>query len=344
MKTIHSHSIPLEDVLQDLAGELGTKVHKKCGCYLVKIPAAWGQGYIQGIDFDGGLGILLYHCTFHEDVEIRFTVNEVHPLKFLFCEMGQLSHQFENSDEIHSMERLENIIVASADINGHVIRFTAKTETKINSLEINRQHFVGPMNCELRTLEKTLQALFRDVKAKRVFYHKGHYSLAMADLFAKLHRNFINHFMEYVFLKSTAYKMLFLSIHQFFDDLRDPEKKSILRTAELKCVRQAAELINNEILDFTTIPALAFQVGLNANKLQNGFKEIFHQTVNEYVQERRLDVAKGLIKNSDLSISEIVDRIGFSSKSYFSKLFRQRYGTTPSAYRKNRREPTHHQK
>lgn len=294
----------------------------------------------MGINFDAGLGILLYHCTFKEDVEIHFTVNQIHPLKFLFCELGELTHQFENDHDFHKMDRLENIIVASCDKNGHIIRFKGGIETKINSLEIIRDRFSEVMDCEIKSLGKNLEALFKDKKAERVFYHHGHYSLVMADLFAALTDQFQNIFMEHVFLEGTAYRMLFLQLQQYIDDLREPENKSVLRKAEIKRVQAAAEIINNEILDYTTVPALAAQVGLNTNKLQNGFREMFDTTVNDYVQERRLDVARELIKNSDLNISEIVYRIGFSSKSYFSKVFRERYGLSPSIYRRQRKKTT----
>jgi AraC-like DNA-binding protein len=62
---------------------------------------------------------------------------------------------------------------------------------------------------------------------------------------------------------------------------------------------------------------------------------MFNQTVNTYVQGIRLDLAKDLLLNFDYSISEIVYLIGLSSKSYFSKIFREHYGTTPSEFRQS---------
>ena len=41
-----------------------------------------------------------------------------------------------------------------------------------------------------------------------------------------------------------------------------------------------------------------------------------------------------MLKNTDLNISQIVYSIGFSSRSYFSKIFKEKYGITPNKFKK----------
>jgi len=94
MHKIISHSIPFREVLNDLSKELETTYTQSCEEYTLKIPSKFGTGSIKGINFKEGLGLLIYNCKFHEDLEIHFIVNEVHPLKFLFCEEGGFSHHF----------------------------------------------------------------------------------------------------------------------------------------------------------------------------------------------------------------------------------------------------------
>lgn len=61
---------------------------------------------------------------------------------------------------------------------------------------------------------------------------------------------------------------------------------------------------------------------------------MYGMTVNQYVHSHRLKQATSLLGNSDLNISEIVIKVGLSSKSYFSKIFKDTYGVTPTGYRK----------
>ena len=73
-------------------------------------------------------------------------------------------------------------------------------------------------------------------------------------------------------------------------------------------------------------------IGLSASKLQEGFKDMHGRTVNNFICHIRLLKAEQLLKNSDLNISEIVYSLGWSSRSYFSKIFKEKYNCTPSFY------------
>ena len=68
--------------------------------------------------------------------------------------------------------------------------------------------------------------------------------------------------------------------------------------------------------------------------MQDGFKFLYNRTVTEYIRHIRLESARDLLKTTDLNISQIVYTIGFSSRSYFSKIFREKYGITPNEFKK----------
>lgn len=54
----------------------------------------------------------------------------------------------------------------------------------------------------------------------------------------------------------------------------------------------------------------------------------------EYCISRRLDYAAGLLINSEMSVGEIIDRCGYQNRSYFYRVFRNRFGQSPLEYRK----------
>ena len=65
---------------------------------------------------------------------------------------------------------------------------------------------------------------------------------------------------------------------------------------------------------------------------------VFHQQTgfyfNDYLNEERLKYAVGLMENTSMKLKDIVDQAGFSSQTYFNRLFKRRYGTPPNAYRR----------
>ena len=131
-----------------------------------------------------------------------------------------------------------------------------------------------------------------------------------------------------------AYQILTHQILQYQDDKKDEGSRTLIRSSELKQINHISSLIESNISDVPTVENLAREAGLNINKLQEGFKKLYGTTVNNYVQKTRLDAAYSLLTKTDLSISEIVNAIGLSSKSYFSKIFKEKYSISPSEFRK----------
>ena len=64
------------------------------------------------------------------------------------------------------------------------------------------------------------------------------------------------------------------------------------------------------------------------------FKKTTGFTVMDYVLKTRIVAAKGLLSETELSISEISNRCGFGSISYFCRVFKEHTGLTPLQYRK----------
>jgi AraC family transcriptional regulator len=54
----------------------------------------------------------------------------------------------------------------------------------------------------------------------------------------------------------------------------------------------------------------------------------------EFVQSKRIEAARQMLRNRGLSLAELACRLGFSSQSHFTRVFRRATGFTPAAYRK----------
>jgi len=335
LKTIQVKSLPFNLVIADMAEALNCAVRSSCGEYWLNVPKKWGKGTIKGINFEGGLGIIQFDCTFNEDLEIQYSVNKVHPLKFIYCLDGFVKHSFENENEWHELEQYQCNILGSENYNGHILHFLGGTSTRITSLEIDREAFQAKMDCELKGLDADLKELFLDKIAKRKFYYQGYYSLKIAEIFNRI-QDFKNiDLIRRLYLEGKSYSVLSQQILQYQDDLKEVGNRSLLRRSEILIVQKAAKIIIEEISELDNIDELSKRVGLNVNKLQEGFKYFYHDTVNGYIQTIRLEIAKDLLSNSDYNISEVVQKVGLSSNSYFSKVFKEKYNISPSDFKQN---------
>lgn len=335
MQTIQVASLPLDEVIHEIADAFNAGTIKNLGEYVVQLPENVGSGTIKAINFDGGLGIIQYNCAFNEDTEIQFVVNKIHPLKFLYVIDGKLHHRFANEGDTHIVYKFQNAIVASSDSHGHILSFKKKVKTSIFSLEIDREKFQKKTGFKKDGMDPKLKRLFADVNADESFYYEGEYSLRMADIFRKIDDFEGSDFLYTLFMESIAFQTLVEQMSQYLDDQREEKNRTVLRRSEINGIMKAADYINNNLATYKALPYLIKHTGLNASKLQEGFKHLYNKTVNQYVYDARLTLAKELLMNTDDSISEIVYKIGLSSKSYFSRVFKEEYGVQPSNFRKN---------
>lgn len=77
----------------------------------------------------------------------------------------------------------------------------------------------------------------------------------------------------------------------------------------------------------------AHYFGFNPNYFSNLIKHKTGKNFVELVDERRMREARNLLGQPDISLKEIVNRVGYSSKSFFYKKFNEYYGETPAAMR-----------
>ena len=336
MNTIQVQSLPLKDVIIGFADSFSTHYTEHCGEYYIDIPSTWGEGSIRGINFEGGLGLIQYECKFHEDLEIQFVVDKIHPLKYLFCLEGCLNHRFINDHEVHELEQYQNAIVASEQRNGHILRFSKDTFSDIYSLEIDRQKFKEKLECEIDISRPKIHDMFNDDKATRTFYYQGLYSLTLAMLFQEMKEFQYRGLIKKIFLEGKAYQILSNQLIQYDDDDKLESNRNLLRKSEVKSILEAVAHIETNLEHLGSIKEIAQKVGLNANKIQDGFKSMYGQTVNEYIQKTRLEVAKNLLLKTNYPIQEVMEKVGWNSKSYFSKIFKDTYQRSPSDFRKMR--------
>ncbi len=111
--------------------------------------------------------------------------------------------------------------------------------------------------------------------------------------------------------------------------------KFLTKDVEKEKILKAKEIILKQLHHPPTIPELSLQIGINQCYLKKGFKELFGSTVYEFVQEQRMLQAKMLLSTSDFSVSQVAEKIGFSSLSSFSAAFKKHTGVFPSELQLN---------
>lgn len=95
------------------------------------------------------------------------------------------------------------------------------------------------------------------------------------------------------------------------------------------------KLINSDLSISLTIDQIADAVGTHRKRLTDIFKNAYGNTVYGYIREMRMQKACEFLKNDNLSVQSISDMLSFTSAANFATAFKDRFGASPSQFRKH---------
>lgn len=100
-----------------------------------------------------------------------------------------------------------------------------------------------------------------------------------------------------------------------------------------KLITKAKYIIQESFERPLNMEQLSRELPMGYSLFRKAFKEVTGQSPNQYHLNLRLERAKYLLKMTTLNIGEVGFQTGFESVSYFSKLFKKKYGTSPKNFR-----------
>ncbi|MGM9607621.1 MAG: helix-turn-helix domain-containing protein [Oscillospiraceae bacterium] len=98
-------------------------------------------------------------------------------------------------------------------------------------------------------------------------------------------------------------------------------------------VRAAKEYIAKHYMKTLTLEEISKHVHLNASYLSIVFKKETGQNFSDYLTSYRIEMAKNMLRQGDMSIAAISEAVGYADSKYFSRIFTRLVGIKPSAYR-----------
>lgn len=98
-------------------------------------------------------------------------------------------------------------------------------------------------------------------------------------------------------------------------------------------VHRAQHWLQKNMTKEIRIAELANDLAVSERTLIRRFSTVLNQSPLTYLQHLRIDAARAMLEAGDLGIEQIASQIGYGNPSSFSRLFRQRMGLSPGAYR-----------
>jgi len=135
--------------------------------------------------------------------------------------------------------------------------------------------------------------------------------------------------LEGLFTKGKVYELLSL----YFNKSEETDACPFLKDENnVKKILLAKTIIIERVANPPSLGELALEIGLSLKKLKDGFKQIYGDTVFNFLFEYKMDLARNLIESKKYNVSEVSEMIGYTAPSHFVSAFKQKFGTTPKQY------------
>jgi AraC-like DNA-binding protein len=170
-----------------------------------------------------------------------------------------------------------------------------------------------------------------DENKDRKYYKDGTISPSMAIVLNQLFNFNLHPSVKPLYFKGKCYELLSLYFNR--PSNADVEQCPFLVDEEnVAKIKKAKEIIINHMAEPPTLRELSKEINLPLNKLKEGFKQLYGDSVFSFLFDYKMEVARQLLASGSYNVNEVGLKVGYSTASHFIAAFKKKYGTTPKKY------------
>lgn len=332
MKIIELNTNTIEDIFKQLQTDLGGTLESLPKEYSLVLDNELAQGEITGIVVNDTISFLEYDVIFNHDTVILNHTPVTNPIYFLYCAEGKMNHSFGLKGIQRTLKQFQTGIFACDPSRDTAMFFEKEQRTRLSYISVDT-HAKGMVKNNINLLQTQLLETFMPKAGKEIFAYIGSYNLKVAEKMEELQAIKQKGIVRRLLVKGIVHLMLALEVQQHKEDILSlKNNRGSLSQNEMETIKQLSDFIQNYPERKFSLKGLAKKAGTSPAKLQEGFKLLHNRTVSDYIRNVRIETAENLIRTTDMNISEIVYTIGLTSRSYFSKIFKEKYNCSPKYY------------
>lgn len=319
--------------LNKLNTQLGGSISKLEGDRILQCHNDKGIGKVVSVSLEEGISYTEYNLNLVENTDLELDNTSSSTLYFIYALKGNMAYSWKNDiDCKKKIQELQTVILGSRTTS-LIIHVPKESKTSFAVIKVDKSNSFQSDTTNGEALSQKLFHQFLGMSDVEPYEYHGTFNLRIREQLLQIRAIRDTGVVRKLLVKGIIHFALALELKHHQSDLK---KKNGLQTKltknELIRIKEATDTIAKKPELPYTVSQLCREYGLSAAKLQEGFKVLEGCTVSNYIKRQRVEMAERLIKEGDLNISEVVYTIGFTSRSYFSKIFRKRYNCTPKYY------------
>ena len=170
-----------------------------------------------------------------------------------------------------------------------------------------------------------------DDNLEKKYYGEEDISPSMAIVLNQIFNYNQNSSLKTLYLKGKCYELMSLYFNQN-EDANAENCPFLIDEENVLKIKKAKEIVISRLAEPPGLQELADEVGLSLKKLKVGFKQIYGDTVFNFLFDYKMEVARKMLDSGSYNVNEVGLKVGYSTSSHFIAAFKKKYGVTPKKY------------
>lgn len=293
-----------------------------------KIQSIGMKGQVVTTEIKKGMLLTLSDFTLEEDLEMEEEYSDLELFQISFCLDGEFLWSFKNK------ETIQDYRLGAQECQ---IRFGTLEECRSIFYRDRKYHGISI------TLDKTIfEALFDCIYVRKAIcvlekdqpIRTYQYTSRISKLLSEIEECDLCEDIRNIYLHGKVLELLAVLCDEVICESTVNYYGIRIHKEEYEAILKAKDLIQREYANPLTVAEIAKKTAISESRLQEGFKQCFGKTVNTYIMERRMEMAKKLLETGNYSVDSTAWMVGYAHTGYFIRRFKEEYGMTPGEIKK----------
>ncbi|AFZ28905.1 transcriptional regulator, AraC family [Gloeocapsa sp. PCC 7428] len=285
-----------------------------------KLPKCLGEGYQREIDIAPGVGLVIFNNKYDRDVVLKVPIHD-HLVQFSVLSSGLIHH-----DAVYPVLGGKCTYLSGSGVSpAYVARYQKSQHIVGVSIEIEpqllQQFLVGSAHSHL-------ELFIKDNDWKESFFPEV--TPAMQVVVQQILNCPYQRVTKRLYLQGKVFELLAMQLNPILAEWSQLQPSPRLKPDTIEKLYHARDILTRQLENPPSLLELAQQVGISDRTLRRGFQKLFGTTVFGYLTYQRMKRSEQLLLDSDRTIAEVANMVGYCHLGHFAAAFKRHFGITPS--------------
>ena len=276
--------------------------------------------------FELSNGFYMYHFVNESDFQKTNTKDVKRSLiQFHFCVKGGADFIFNNGNYLLPIDQNKVVLLFNPE-KDLPINLKLNPKSSILSIIISIKKFHSLFSSDAENIP-----FLSDENTAKKYYETMIINPSMNFVINQITKAKVNNNMKSLYLTGKIYELLSLCFSKSEDS--SLENCPFLADEDnVRKIRNAKEIVLQNFSEPPSLTELSNKVEIGLNKLKEGFKELYGDTVYGYLLTHKMEEARRMLDSGKYNVNEVGLKVGYSTASHFIAAFKKKFGITPKKY------------